>query len=57
MSEEQLLRLVLVFGSLVLVTSGLAAHRLSWSKGVRLGLIWLGIFLIVTLFISMVTGT
>lgn len=56
MSEDQLLRLILVFGSLVLVISGLAGHRLSWSKGVRLGLVWLGIFLIVTLFISIVAG-
>lgn len=56
MSEDQVLRLILVLGSLVLVTSGLAAHRLSWSKGVRTGLVWLGIFLIVTLFISIVTG-
>lgn len=56
MREDQILRLILVLGSLVLVTSGLAAHRLSWSKGVCLGLVWLGIFLIATLIVSIVTG-
>lgn len=57
MSGDQLVQLIAIFASLVLVTSGLAAHRLSWSKGVRLGLIWAGLFVIVTLFISIVTGT
>lgn len=57
MSGDQLVQLIAIFGSLVLVSSGLAAHRLSWSKGVRLGLIWAGLFVIVTLFISIVTGT
>lgn len=56
MSQEQVLQLLLVFGSLVLVTAGLAGHRPSWSKGVRLTAIWLGIFLVVTLFISVVAG-
>lgn len=56
MNGDQLVQLIAIFASLVLVTSGLAAHRLSWSKGVRLGLVWAGIFVIVTLFISTVTG-
>ena len=56
MSGDQLVQLIAIFASLVLVTSGLAAHRLSWSRGARLGLIWAGIFVIVTLFISIVTG-
>lgn len=56
MSGDQLVQLIAIFASLVLVSSGLAAHRLSWSKGVRLGLIWAGLFVIVTLFISIVTG-
>ena len=56
MSGDQLVHLIAIFASLVLVTSGLAAHRLSWSKGVKLGLIWAGIFVIVTLFISIVAG-
>lgn len=56
MSGDQLVQLIAIFGSLVLVTAGLSGHRLSWSKGVRLGLIWVGIFVIVTLFISIVAG-
>lgn len=50
-------QLVAIFACLVLVTSGLAGHRLSWSRGLRMGLIWAGAFAIVTLFISIVTGT
>lgn len=56
MNGDQLVQLIAIFASLVLVTSGLAARRLSWSKGVRLGLVWAGIFAIATLFISTVTG-
>lgn len=56
MSGDQLVQLIAIFASLVLVTTGLAAHRLSWSKGVRLGLVWAGIFVIVTLFIPIVSG-
>lgn len=56
MSGDQLVQLIAIFASLVLVSSGMAGHRLSWSKGVRLGLIWAGLFVMVTLFISIVTG-
>ncbi len=56
MSGDQLVQLIAIFASLVLVSSGLAAHRLSWSKGVRLGLIWAGLFVVVTLFVSIVIG-
>ena len=56
MNGDQLVQMIAIFASLVLVTSGLAAHRLSWSKGIRLALIWGGIFAIVTLFISIVAG-
>lgn len=56
MSGDQLVQIIAIFGSLVLVSSGLAGRRLSWSKGVRLGLIWAGLFVIVTLFVSIVTG-
>ena len=53
-SGDQLVQLIAIFASLVLVTSGLAARRLSWSRGIKIGLIWAGIFVIVTLFISIV---
>ena len=56
MSGDQLVLLIAIFASLVLVSSGLAARQLSWSKGVRLGLIWAGLFVIVTLFISIITS-
>lgn len=56
MSGDQLVQLIAIFASLVLVSSGMAGQRLSWSKGVRLGLIWAGLFVMVTLFISIVTG-
>lgn len=57
MSGDRIVQLIAIFASLVLVTTGLAGHRLSWSKGVRLAMVWVGIFAIVTLFISIVTGT
>jgi uncharacterized membrane protein len=56
MTGDQLVQIVALFAALVLVTSGFAGHRLSWSKGIRLGLIWGGLFVIVTLFISVVAG-
>lgn len=56
MTGDQIVQLIAVFGSLVLVTAGLSGHRMSWSKGVRLGMIWVGIFAIIILFISIVTG-
>lgn len=55
MSEFQIVSLVALLGWLVLVVGGLRRRRLDWSKGIRLGMIWLGIFLIVTLFVSVVT--
>lgn len=57
MSSDQLVQLIALFASLVLVSTGLASHRLSWSKGIRLGLVWAGIFIVVTLFVSLVTQT
>lgn len=54
MSEWQIVSLIALTGWLVLVASGLRSRGLGWSKGVRLGMIWLGIFLIVTLFVSLV---
>ena len=56
MTGDQIVQLIALFASLVLVSTGLAAHRLSWSKGLRLGMIWAGIFAIVTLFILVVGG-
>lgn len=56
MTGDQIVQLIAVFGSLVLVTAGLSGHRMSWSKGVRFGMIWVGIFAIVILFIAIVTG-
>lgn len=56
MTSDQIVSLIAIFGSLVLVSAGLAGRRLTWSKGLRLGLIWVAIFLIVILFIAIVTG-
>lgn len=56
-SGDQLVQMIALFASLVLVSSGFAARRLSWSNGARLALIWTGLFVIVTLFISIVSGS
>lgn len=54
MSEFQIVSLVGLTAWLVLVAAGLRGRGLNWSKGIRLGMIWLGIFLVVTLFVSIV---
>ena len=49
----QLVSLLLV---LVLPLSALAAHKLDWSKGLKLALIWAAIFAGATAFVSLVSG-
>lgn len=55
-NEYQIVSLVALLGWLILVAGGLRGRGLHWSKGMRLGMMWVGIFLVVTLFISLVTG-
>lgn len=54
MNEFEVVHLVWLFGALVLVGSSLAAHRLSWRRGLVMALAWVGIFAIVALFIDLV---
>lgn len=54
MSEFQVVALIGLAGALILVTPALSRRGMTWSKGLRLGLIWMGLFAIVTLFISLV---
>ena len=56
MSEWSIVSLIALCAWLVLVASGLRGRGLNWSTGMRLGMIWIGIFLVVTLFISIVSG-
>lgn len=56
MSEYQVVSLVALVAWLILVAAGLRGRGLNWSSGMRLGMIWVGIFLIVTLFISVISG-
>lgn len=56
MSGDQIVQLIAIFASLVLVSAGLAGRRLSWSKSLQLGFVWAGIFIIVALFVSIVSG-
>ena len=56
MNEFQIVGLIALCGWLILVASGLRGRGLDWPKGLRLGFIWVGIFLVVTLFISVVGG-
>jgi uncharacterized membrane protein len=55
-SEWQIVSLVALVAWLALVASSLRGRGLNWSKGMRLGVIWIGIFLIVTLFVSIVAS-
>lgn len=56
MNEFQIVSLVALVAWLLLVVSGLRGRGLDWPKGLRLGFFWVGIFLVVTLFISVVQG-
>ncbi len=56
MSEYQIVGLVALLAWLVLVASSLRGRGLDWPKGARLAIIWVGIFLVLTLFISLVGG-
>ena len=54
MSEFQWVHLLWLIGAFILVAGGLAAHKLSWNRGLRLALIWIGLFVGLTLFIDVV---
>jgi len=49
MSEGQLISLVAVFGSLILVGSGLRARQLGLRKSLGMAMIWMGIIVVVAL--------
>ena len=44
MSEVESMQLIALLGWLILAGSALAAYRLDWRRGVKLGLIWAAIF-------------
>ncbi len=54
MNEASILSIILMLGWLVLVGSAMASFRLGWSKMLKLGLVWVaifvGLFLIAELF-------
>ena len=54
MNENSVVQIVSLVGFLILALSALASHRLNWSKAIRMGLIWGGIFLGVVLLFSIV---
>lgn len=54
MNEFQIVALIALLGSLVLVGRGISGRGLRGAKGITLAAIWLGLFLIVTLFVSLV---
>ncbi|MBO6608322.1 hypothetical protein [Altererythrobacter sp.] len=54
MNEYEVVRIVSLLGFLVLAGSALASFRLSWSKALRMTLIWGAIFCAVALFFSII---
>lgn len=54
MNGLQTVGVLALVGWLILALAGLRGHGLNWSKTTRLAMIWVGIFVIVTLFISIV---
>lgn len=55
MSSFSWLQLVSLMLVLILPISALAAHRMNWSQGIKLALIWAAIFAGVTAFVSLVS--
>ena len=55
MNGFQIVSVVALLAWLALAASGLRGLGLDLSKGVRLGVVWIGIFLVATLFISVVS--
>jgi len=53
-NEFDVVHIIWLVGVLILAGSALAAHHLSWKRGVAMALAWIGIFGIVTLFIDLV---
>ena len=54
MSEYEIVRIISLVGFLVLAGSALASFKLSWSKALRMVLIWCAIFCAVALFFSII---
>ncbi len=55
MSEFDTIQIISLLGFLVLAGSALIGQRLNWKKGLIMAMTWAGIFLMVFLFISLVT--
>jgi hypothetical protein len=55
MNEAQILSLVASLAVLVFVGSSLRG-RVKWANGLKLGVVWLGIFIVVTLFVAFVAA-
>ena len=56
MSQIDTVQLVALVGWLILASSALVSFRLNWSKALRLGLIWVAIFVGVFLLFDIVRG-
>lgn len=56
MSEGGWVQIVALLGWLILAGAGLASYRLNWSRAVRMGLVWCGIFIAVALLFSLAMG-
>ena len=54
MSEIKIVHIVSLFGFLILAGSALASFRLSWSKALRMALIWGAIICVLALFFSII---
>lgn len=55
MNEFDTVHLISLLGFLILAGSALVGQRLDWRKGLVMALTWAGLFVMVFLFISLVT--
>lgn len=56
MNSFDWLQITFLLAALILPVSALAAHQLNWSKGIKLALIWVAIFAVVTAIFVLVGG-
>lgn len=56
MREFEIVHIIYLVGWLILAGGALAAYRFSWQKGLKMGLMWLAIFVGAFLFIQAVRG-
>lgn len=57
MNEFETVHIVALIGWLILASSALASYRLNWSSALRMGLVWVAVFIGLFLLFDIVMGS